>query len=471
MFRTVDREGFATALGNLAGEALTSGVPSDLEEVVIPRGGAILGQFGLRPSGLLPEFVVVRDDDLQDTYAWVSAYFNGLTPITQWCRVWRQSEFGRLDMAAEVGLGRRLGAWIGAIVGECLVQANYRLSLKEMPGSAALATSTFVAARGAAIWGDLLDIEDLSRRYDDLQQRYSVSRRTLTSRSLMPLWVVLADTPIVSRSTANPRLLDDLTELLDQISERGLEALKPIARQAAGDFNLPELWECAQGSQSQRVEAVDRLAQRLGDGPASPMRDALLGFGASLVDPGVAALPDLLRRHTDRMPMAPLWLGAFAGAWSPSKVLNDNQGLGRLILKSLEGRTDLNDRPTADIAYDELARWLGAPGSKRPAIRAMSSRNLNVEIIAGVVAPVSLVADSQDTVAAPRAVATVARQYGYARQAPRDDSPSDRVMREVLRRLDDLEAAMTGQGSMLSAMEAPQPQPKGGGRRGAKSKS
>ena len=123
MFRTVDREGFATALGNLAGDVLQSGVPTDVGDAAIPRGGAVVGQFGLRPSGILPEFVVVRDEDLQDTYAWVSAYFNGLTPITQWCRVWRQSEFGRLDFVSEIGLGSRLGAWIGAIVGE-LVDAE-----------------------------------------------------------------------------------------------------------------------------------------------------------------------------------------------------------------------------------------------------------------------------------------------------------------------------------------------------------
>lgn len=452
-FRVVDREGLALAIGSLANEEQRTGVVLDVAEVRIPPKGAAVGKFGLQQGATLPDFIVVRDEDLSDTYAWVSAYFNALTPITQWCRVWRQSEFGRLDLASDIGLPKRLGPWIGAIIGECLVQANYALNLKAIPGSAAMATATFAAARGSAVWGDLLELEDLSRRYDDLHQRYRNHHRALSGRDLLPLWFVLSDNPNAGRSHVSQRAMSRVAELLAEVVARGIDGLKDVARLAAEEFSLSELFDCAQGGQAQRVEAVDRLAGRLLAGPASPVRDAILGFGASLVEPGVAALPDLLKRYTDRMPMAPLWLGAFAGAWAPGKVINDNQGLGRLILKALEASPDLAERPVADIAYDELSRWLGPAGARRPTIRAMSARTLNIEIIPGVIAPFS-VANEAQVEPVPSRPATERRST--ASEPPRNDMNTImRSLENLAGRLARLEAGASGESGTLPGLDVP----------------
>lgn len=457
-FSVLDREGLASSIGNIGSQKLQQSEARDLSELEIPKRGGVVGHFGVEPSGPLPEFIIVRDEDLNDTYAWVSSYFNGLTPVSQWCRVWRQSEFGRLDLVTQPHLKARLGSWIGAILGECLVQANYRISLKEIPGSAALATATFAAARGAAVWGDLLEVEDLAKRYDDLHQRYRGHMRTLAGRDLQPLWFVLSDAQRPIKDASLQRAMSHITSLLDEAGFRGLEELKDVARRAGQDFKLRELEECAQGSQSQRVEALDRLASRLLEGPVSPVNDALLGFGASLVDPGVAALPELLRRYS-AMPMAPLWLGAFAGAWSPTKVLNDNQGLGRLVMKALQASPDLYERPSADIAYDELSRWLGPSGSKRPTVRSMSARTLNIEIIPGVVAPFSLTGEAQieppprnRNDAAP-VVATGRR----AQQAPGRDAMSELMtaLKDLRDRVSSLENDRSAQTPDLPGLESP----------------
>ena len=273
----------------------------------------------------VPDFLVVRDEDLNDTYAWVSAFFAGMTPVTQWCRIWKQSEFGRIDLVSEPRLGDRLGPWIGAVIAECLVQANYRVNLKDLPGSAALAAGTFAAARASAIWGDLLDIDDLVARYDELSVRVRTSTRPLMARDLAPLWHVLSDNPRPGRDPTAFRALRGVNVLLSDAASAGAENAKSVASAAAIEFKLPELEECVRGAQAQRVDAVDALANRLSSGPRSPVVEALLGFGASLVEPGVAVFPELLRRYADKMPMAPLWLGAFAGAWSPSRVINDHK--------------------------------------------------------------------------------------------------------------------------------------------------
>lgn len=454
-FRVVDREGLAASIGNLTNLDLQSGVAVDLAEIHIPDRGAVVGHFGLEQSGPLPEFLIVRDEDLNDTYAWVSSYFVGLTPISQWCRIWKQSEFGRLDFVSEPRLKRRLGPWIGAIIGECLVQANYRISLKDIPGAAALATATFAAARGSAVWGDLLEVEHLAQRYDDLHQRYSSSARTLSGRNLQPLWFVLSDTQRISRETVGLRAMGEVSRLLDEVSLSGVEDFKEVARRAAREFGLRELEGCAQGAQAQRVEALDRLASRLLEGPGSPVNDALLGFGASLVDPGAAALPELLRRYAERMPMAPLWLGAFAGAWSPAKVINDNQGLGRLVMKALEATPDLSERPSADISYEELSRWLGPSGSKRPPVRAMSARNLNVEIIPGVIAPFSLPPEGQtESSARPRQESVPDRRPPVA-QGRDNMSEIMRAVRELRDRVAFLETRNSGETAELPGLEAP----------------
>lgn len=80
---------------------------------------------------------------------------------------------------------------------------------------------------------------------------------------------------------------------------------------------------------------------------------------------------------------------ASARSRTPSRVLSDFAGLGRLVTKALLSESDLEEKPHCDISYDEISRWLaGVTASKLP-LRGMAARSLSVEIYLGVTCPFS----------------------------------------------------------------------------------
>ena len=383
------REGMATELTQLDRKNLRDFSWSEIAAAPIPERGCLVGQWGRRSGDPLPDLLVVRAKDRADTIAWLSAFFAGLTPLTQWCRLLSQEQATTImRLEGGVGLGERLGPWVGAILAECSTQSDGSINLKELPGSAALSTATYAAGRAAAVWKDAAYFEDLADRHDELSARMREGPRRLAARNFLPLWEVLADPPPGSRP--HDRAMEPFRRLIKVALSMGsrtdsAELLQSVAKAAMDDFDLPELVECARGPQSDRLRALDRLAGRLAGGPRSPATEAILGLGASFVDPGAAVMPDLLRRHAARQPLAPVWLGAFAGAWAPSRVLNDQQGLGRLIAKALLASSDFEAKPAADIAFDELIRWLSPHRAvQRVDVRGMTARTLSVELMPGV---------------------------------------------------------------------------------------
>ena len=185
--------------------------------------------------------------------------------------------------------------------------------------------------------------------------------RPIPAHQLSSLWWVLAGEGWTGRQPAEALALARFRDLFDERWPSDLPAVERAGKLAArvtDIFDLPDLAACTAGAQRERVEALDRLGARLREGPKSAVTDALMGFAASLVEPGAAVMPDLLRRFETAMPTAIIWAGAFAGLWAPVRVLSEHQGLGRLVGKALLSGGDLFPKPIADIGYDELVRWL-----------------------------------------------------------------------------------------------------------------
>ena len=365
----------------------------NLTSILIPPRGALVGYWDGRLDEILPHLLVVRDEDLSDTFAWLNSFLGGVSPITQWCRVLPHSALNAIaNRSPRIGLGRRLGAWVGAIIAECNAQAGNQISLRELAGSAAMSSATYAAARATAIWGNSISLKELAQRHDTLTAYFRESGRGISAQQLLPLWDCLAQTegPLTREQRSYLPLIELLNSSPDLSPSGEMSAqLEKIANLASGLFDLPILEECARGPQRERVRAFDALAIELSEGPKSIAIDGVVGFAASLIDPGSVVMPELLRKYTLRFPLCSIWLGAFAGAWAPSRVLADNQGLGRLLIKPLLSETDLESRPSCDVAYDELVRWIG-PSTNRLALRGMHLRALTVEVSLGVNCPFSL---------------------------------------------------------------------------------
>jgi hypothetical protein len=390
--RAFDREALSTRLTNVARLELKPIDFAQLQAMSIPSRGAIVGTWQADNHDPYPEMLIVRDEDYADTLAWLGAFFTGLAPITQWCRIWPRSAVDQLARhRAAPSVGNRLGPWVGLVIAEIAVESGRPAALKEVTGTAALTSMSFAAARGIAVWNGAVSLHDIAQRHSDLSNRLRPGRRSLSPASLLPLWYTLGGDPMWLGAESDQKSLAVFGSLLDQIlaNPAGEDILRDVVQEASDRFDLPLLIDCSRGPQLERVQALDRLATQLAFGPRSEAATAWLGFAASLIEPGVAVFPELLKKYAD-FPLAALWLGAFAGAWSPAKVLADHQGLGRLISKAILAELDLEGRPRCDIAYDELTRWLGGAQSPRVGLRGMTAWAANVEILPGVTCPFAL---------------------------------------------------------------------------------
>lgn len=350
----------------------------------------IVGYWGEPEGDPFPDFLAVRDDEYADAQAWMSAYMVAFAPISQWCRVWRASELAHLNRIGDTPtLGRRMGAWVGAIIAEYGSQGTP--NLKEVSGAAALTTPTYSAARALAVWGDFDRFDDLLKRHEATMTRHRDVGRPLTTEHLLPLWYVLAGARWQTKPSVDSRALDPIKQIIDYLdheTEIGQDQIADLAKRLGSQLGLPEIHRCAVGPQGSRVEALDLLGGRLMSGPRSAATNAIMGFSASLIDPGTPVLPELLRRYSQVLPAAALWAGAFAGMWFPVRVLSEHAGFGRLIAKELLAQSDLFTKPAADISFDELSRWTGRGFEGRFPFRGLMLRSIFVEIFPGVTIPI-----------------------------------------------------------------------------------
>ncbi|MBR1203307.1 MULTISPECIES: hypothetical protein [unclassified Bradyrhizobium] len=392
--KMLNREGMATQFVNAGRLELDELRLPELIDLRIPDRGAVVGKWR-RDGDPFPDILIVRDADLSDTHAWLSSFFSALSPISQWCRIVSQSDVAKLATRNERPiLDGRLGGWIGLVLAECSAQAGQSLNLKDLPGTAALASSTYAAARGVAVWGDRCDLKEIAARHDELSAKLREGNRPISAAQLVPIWQALTGyVDPLDKNIDRRRALAPFVALFDKILRQNslsADSIADVVAIAMDHFRVPQLADCSRGPQLERVRALDQLAQELARNGKAIAADALIGFAASLIDPGMGVLPDLLRKYSGRFPMAPLWLGAFAGCWSSNRALTDHGGLGRLIAKALLVESDLEEKPQCDISYDELSRWLnGVTASKLP-LRGMAARSLSVEIYLGVTCPFAI---------------------------------------------------------------------------------
>ena len=351
---------------------------------------------------------------------------SGLAPISQWCRVWRSSEISKLSsVASPPSLGTRSAAWVGAIIAEFGSQSSY--NLKEVSAAATLSTSTFSAARAIAVWNGFDRFDELLKRHEMLAHRQRDEDRTLAAEQLIPLWYVLAGDKWQSRPPADARrLLEPFTRILNEpfgSTAVAPEALLHFATIVARERGARDR-ASRDGSRPARG-CFRQIGSPLDVRPKSAATSAILGFSASLVDPGAPLLPELLRRYSQNFSAAAVGLGAFAGVWFPVRVLSEHGGLGRLISKQLLGPSDLFEKPTADISFDELLRWTGGTFNGPLQIRGLMLRTLFVELVAGVVVPIATLRNELPRSEAG-ATPTGVRQPSFELTPPADGGAANR---------------------------------------------
>lgn len=444
-------------LPNILGSADVSGYEegnllSILAAATNPKN-VMVGYWSNPLEDPFPDFLAIPDVDFDDTMSWLSAFLGNLAPLSQWMRIWRFSDLERsLEIVGPPSLTERLGPWVGAILAEFALESGGAI-LKDVSGAAPLTTSTFAAARACAVWHKFDEFNILAERHAALYGRFANDPEA--ADQLFSLWYVLAGPQWVAKLPPEARALGVLHNLFAIASKSTFlnqDEISAIASSLAAEFALPYLEKCAIGPQKQRVEALDRLGADLLDGPRTAATNAILGLGASFVDPGAAVLPELLRRYRDLLPMAPIWAGAFAGLWFPTRVLSDFSGLGRIISKEIRQANDLFAKPSSDISYDEYRRWTGGAFSTQTPVRALINRTLFIELYPGITTPFATPRPENSRTAFVRHVESGLKQQSFELEPPSSQNATRREgeklefdaremllrLRTVERKVDDL---------------------------------
>lgn len=383
------REELARGLTTFASASLKGSHWEKFISQSIPSRGALAATWNKESGSELPELLVVRDEDYKETYAWLNSYFSNLAPISQWCRILTQSQANfYLPIRKKPELGRLLSPWVGAIIAECQVQAGGSRSLRDLSGSAAASTATYIAGRATAVSEGRIDFGNIARKHDDLSLKLRENTRPLSAKQLLPVWATLTGFPVENVPDAISHELGSLRSILLWICDNDLNDRHEIAEEAAliaaDRFGLGHLKDCARGPQVSRVRSLDRVAEELVADRSTGIKDGIIGLAASFVDPDGNTSAELLKRHFRSFPTAPIWQGMFASALTRHQIYGLKGGLGRLVVKSLLASHDLADRPSCDISYEEAMRWITPGRALRTDVNGMSNRYLNIEIEPGV---------------------------------------------------------------------------------------
>lgn len=362
-------------------------------------------------SRVLPQFIVIRNADRREFFAWVNTYCPFATPLTQWCRVVDEDELARVHSLEVVPrYGDVASAWAGAIVGESILRLGTGNKLFELPVTSLQTRASFVAARAFGLWGSDKDRIAAMGRHESAQSVLGIASHGPNLKRHQAIWTVL-ETLASGTGTRFPEFDFQLRltiEACDDVRKTGFVGKKTMlkaVKELGWSEKLAEFERC---DAEQRVALFDKAAESLGRFESN-VRQSLRALGefivayfAARIGGSASAHMPLLARLVDSHPMVALWYGVASALYRPEIWGAEFNGLGRLVLKELAFPLRFEDPPRCDIAVDELA-VLADPGAdfKSLKFRGAMHKALNVEVALGVnvILPLSLPPERTSTAA------------------------------------------------------------------------
>jgi hypothetical protein len=139
-----------------------------------------------------------------------------------------------------------------------------------------------------------------------------------------------------------------------------------------------------QDTREERVRLLENFLKTLGNRAQATEEAAfLVGYLVSMIAPGTLDHWRLLTPTRQSIPTAGLWYGVCAGLRREARMESYGGGVGRLVNRELQRKVDLLERPTCDIAVDELE----VTGPFFKAENGVASNAIEVEVSPGVSVP------------------------------------------------------------------------------------
>jgi hypothetical protein len=358
------------------------------------------------PIGRLarPIALISHEDDIRRLCGRYSQLRSDLSPLTSWCHLLTPKFFDPLDtIMRRPDLRGMEAAWIGLIVAEAMLSAEKPLSSVRI--SACLATQSFVIARSNSLWHGVSTEEALKRldfgnqicRYETASERREGRNFKLRS-SLQSIWLTLTGclSPELSvRSEVRP-LVQALHALQQARSDGDKEEAARFAKPLVQlEPEVSEFERLGELTPEMRLRLFDRLIERLGGTSEreTARRLALTVLSAYLATVAAGGAPSLAlaESHVARWPEITAWAYVLGGVGERVLWTSAFDGLGRLVARELLRPYRLDEPPTCDFSFEEVA-VLTDPGLKDPLVnlKIKQARQVTMALFPGVNASMPL---------------------------------------------------------------------------------
>jgi hypothetical protein len=339
------------------------------------------------PSTFLPDVICTASGKTRDFLAWASTYLGPLTPFTAFSHVMPTDELARyLKQPPSRTMFPREDPFIGAIVGELLAlrSAGYLKSLTVLD---AQGTLSYTFAR-AAMLGLQISNEEIASRYESLRMLMKNNMPIAFFRNIREIWenilVALGPEPINlyqgNEVTYSPYIRQALYRIGqgDQLSD---SLVAEILRRPPAELTLPKF----DVDVETRVKQFESISGRLVlDNKIHPQSRAfLIAYLANQVSPGTLDHYRLLDQYSHILPTTQSWYGVIAGFVPNNGLMFYEYGLGFRISRKIRQASLPLERPSCDIAVNELDLLVSFEKTGR-SFRPESSSTLTVEIAPGI---------------------------------------------------------------------------------------
>jgi len=371
--------------------AQNGSVPGAVEEVRpyfdIVRSDKLVAVWPADPTefGRMPTAIIVPEGVRKDTLAWLSTYVRDFRPFTAYCRVVERpiaEQF--LSGPAAPSLSRAEGICSGLILGESLMHARGRASILDLPFTAYSATLSHAIARTFALTGGSIPQEMIAQLWTQAREITGQNGLIVSPNVILSVWSVALG---MSRHTAPPRSLfassNILTAAWTEWTSSG-QLRDPLWHDLVEGYpDLDRMRDLLSIPREQRVQLIDMALRSLvlsvkGD---DERRSFLAGYFTSLLGPGTLNHADFLEPVASMLPASYLWYGLFAGINPRGDALPVGNPLARRIVRDLTIPDRIIDRPSCDVAIEELSMH----GSAENLLKMTSKAGrLDIDILPGV---------------------------------------------------------------------------------------
>ena len=347
MIMLADRRELSAFFSKLDHSALRSVAGTVVSNMKFLKKDEALLEFSDRRSNNdLPTRIIVRDQDLQDFFAWTSTFIDALSPLSGFVPVSSVSEAAFSRDVSIIGVRARNGM-IGSILIDGLLQSKIRSRVPDsiLPASLRTLSAVFYQAIMAGL---------TSAEISDAASLWTLTRDAL-ALSEMPFRIaeVLAFWSNVKLALLNPEDSSELGQVLRKYFNDDYESSPWQRSPWATLFNV-EFQRMAHAPREERLRFVDKLLSSIPAETDVNVRSAFAGYALAMIADGDFNFwPTSL---TFAMPATPLWFGLFAGGHRETNLLSANQSIGRRLLNLLRYRADDIDIDARELIISRRVR-------------------------------------------------------------------------------------------------------------------